>query len=490
MAANGGGGTIGGPLPAPPKVGCVHLLSDDWIKAVARTPENDLRAHRIALTYHHLGLYLDELLHDDKSVRQTSEKPLHDRSGIVHNANWFNFATWATLTVAQNIGNQQPLQRLNTGPGMLLRRALTPAVLNIKASGGQQVGRALAWGQLVIFNAACNGLLTLTRHIEASIAKPKRKTWPTMKPEDLLVPLQAGAPIPDDQLKAYARYLSPLNDALRYYAEACQASDDETKARLILGANLRITQVEQDFADKAVGVVVDLVPRRLVNGIDWRLAQLAERLRSMPRHMSYVVLENLHSRERTAFDAMWSRFMTDQVLVMALPTETLRVGRDIPPLRRDRPYYPDDLTFERDLSKLKPGPFRDRVAAVAVLVRSLDRTVGDGRGSAARDWRRWDERINWALTLLRTRQHDTSLFWHPYSSRDERRIVAGELPLRSGDPSALDVQPPLDPTIERLVNLAIDNPNFNNDDDLDFDPDDVADKGVDLLQQTGGDHAT
>ena len=30
-------------------------------------------------------------------------------------------------------------------------------------------------------------------------------------------------------------------------------------------------------------------------------------------------------------DTIWSRLTTDQVLAMTLPTETLRLGRDIPP---------------------------------------------------------------------------------------------------------------------------------------------------------------
>jgi hypothetical protein len=50
--------------------------------------------------------------------------------------------------------------------------------------------------------------------------------------------------------------------------------------------------------------------------------------------------------------------------------------------------------------------------------------------------------MNWALTLLRSRQHDDTLFWRPYTTRDEHRILDGDLPRRSGDPGALDVQPP------------------------------------------------
>jgi hypothetical protein len=437
-----------GPLPKPPEVAGQKLLDDEWITKVAETRENDVRAHRIALTYHHLALYLDELIHHEHSVNRTTNKPIGEGTPV-RNANWFNFATWATLTVSQNIGNQQPLQRLNSGPGMLVRRLLTPAILNIKASGGQEVGRALAWGQLVIFNAACRALMRFVNHLrDASVSRD-------LHVDDLLVPLQRGMELDEEDVDEFNRFLAPLSDAVRFFAEARASDDLVTKAQLVLGANLRLTQVEQDFADKAVSIVVDLVPRRLAGAVDWRLAKLAERFRGMPPHLSFLVLGNLHGEQRNALDAMWSRFMTDQVLVMALPCETLRVGRDIPPLRRDRPYYPNDLMFPYNLDELRSRPMGDRLVKVAQLVHSLDRTVGNGRGSAARDWRRWDERLNWALTLLRTRQHDETLFWRPYSEHDECRIIAGDLPLRTGDPSALDVQPPLDPTIERRADTSL-----------------------------------
>ena len=41
----------------------VSLLSDEWVHAVANTPENDLRAHRITLTYSRLARRLDRLVH-------------------------------------------------------------------------------------------------------------------------------------------------------------------------------------------------------------------------------------------------------------------------------------------------------------------------------------------------------------------------------------------------------------------------------------------
>ena len=73
----------------------------------------------------------------------------------------------------------------------------------------------------------------------------------------------------------------------------------------------------------------------------------------------------------------------------------------------------------------------------------MDRTTGDGRGSAARDIRRWDERLNWSATLLRTRQQDDTLWWEPYNQLDTRLIVQQKQPEHCGDPTALEVQAPV-----------------------------------------------
>jgi hypothetical protein len=58
--------------------------------------------------------------------------------------------------------------------------------------------------------------------------------------------------------------------------------------------------------------------------------------------------------------------------------------------------------------------------------------------------------MNWALALMRSRQHDETLFWAPYSVADQWRIVNGEMPERLGDASALDVQAPTATSVVEL----------------------------------------
>jgi hypothetical protein len=429
-----------------------EYLNEDWITLVAETPDNDLRAHRIAMSYRHFGLELDTLMNDKTSME---ERVRRIQPPPVCNANWFNFATWGTLTVTQNIGNERAPQRLNSGLAAPLRRRLTPAILRTKAADGQQVGRALAWAQRLVFVSTASALLHLAKRVAGETDKPLATSDEAKLIRALskssIPPSRTTETPPDVDVHWFKedRHMAGLARAFDFF-DCARRADGATRDRLVFGANVLVTAVEQDLLDPALSFVVGLVPQRVGQAVDWRVAKLIERWRGLPPEFAFTTMQLAPRGKRTVADLAWSRFMTDQVLVMALPTETLRVGRDVPPWRRDQPYFPVELT---NLKPKKDEAFGAELTEIHRHVESLDRTVGNGRGSAARDWRRWDERLNWAITLLRSRQHDESLFWQPYSIADEARIARGELPHRSGDPSVLEVQPPLDPAIFARAHL-------------------------------------
>jgi hypothetical protein len=433
LGSGGGGGGDSSGAGRPPRE-----FDDAWVREVAETPENDLRAHLIAHTYNVVANHLDTLIHSTADRADRRNELTH----TAYNANWFHFATWATLTVTHNIGQDRAPQRLNAGVPQFVRRSLTPTILRARASQGQRVGRALAWGQRLIFVAAGLTLLEFfEKHEPGPTAQFFNRTGPQLSGPraDLLQSLTSWG---NESFFDEERHFQPLWRAFQLYELAREAKTTAAKAQLIFGANLLITAVEQDLVNEPVRVVVEHIPRRVADGLDWRVARAADRLRGVPPQLSYAVLQSRRGPGPRLLDTVWSRVMTDQVLVMALPTETLRVGRDIPPRHPEWPYFPPDL---RDLgtSTGEDDQITGALAEIARHVMSLDRTAGDGRGSAARDWRRWDERMNWAMTLMRSRQQDETLFWHPYSDADVQRILDRQLPLRAADPSAGEVQPPI-----------------------------------------------
>jgi hypothetical protein len=452
--------------PNHPQVDDKDLLSIKWLDDVVGTPESDLRAHKVALTYSKLSGFLDDLINGTGSVitkLKEQKKPAYPC-----NANWFHFATWGTTTITRNIANERPPQRIDTVPLSSLRRWLTPAIIQMRASSGQRVSRALSWGQRLIFVSVCFTLEYLDRWmVERSRDDPATFVLDEDTKDRILeLGRWNGKPWIHE-----TRHLDVVTQAIRFYINAFQAQrDPDARARCILGGNVLLTAVEQDLADLAVEAVVNHIPRSVAAAVDYRLARLAERWTDVPSQVTGLQLPFRYTGARNALDAAWSRLMTDQVFVMALPTETLRLGRDIPPRHPGQPYFPaplqslatgqpsgtsaeapepapdtSDQAAQQAPRERNPddSPLEAALRAVELLVASLDRTSGGGRGSAARDWRRWDERMNWAVTLLRSRQQDETLYWSPYSKEDQDRIVNDQLPRRSGDPSALEIQPPI-----------------------------------------------
>jgi hypothetical protein len=450
--------------PDHPTIGDVDLLSVDWFDRVVNTPESDQRAHRVALTYSKLSVFLDELVNGPTSARKTLRMRTTART---YNANWFHFATWGTVTITRNIANDRPPQRIDTLPLSSLRRWLTPAVIQLRASSGQRVSRALSWGQRLIFISVCFTLEYLDRWMA---------THPNEEPDSFVLDPDVEETIiklgtwDGKSWIGKTRHLAVVIQAFRFYIHAIHAHDDPiARARCILGGNVLLTAVEQDLADMAVETVVNHIPRSVAAAVDGRVARWVESWTNVPSQVTSLQLPFRYTGARNVLDAAWSRLMTDQVFVIALPTETLRLGRDIPPRQLGQPYFPSALQSLATEPSTRPSaeapePAPDSSAQVArqvvqerdpdsrleaalrdveLLVASLDRTSGGGRGSAARDWRRWDERMNWAVTLLRSRQQDETVYWSPYSTEDQFNIVYGRLPHRAGDPSALEIQPPI-----------------------------------------------
>ncbi len=505
----------------PLNIGRWKLLDDRWLDAVLDTREADLRAHRIALTYSRYAIHLDDIIHGDASVRRMAKQR---REITTCNTNWFHYATWGTVTVTRNIAHQRAPQLLDDLLPIALRRRLTPALIRERAADGQRVSRALAWSQRLIFITSAYALkqfhaempgddktspFVLSDETKAAIRRQSayeldgKDDGKRQLVSDEIKVCEATAtteragrktPVGED------RHLIPIQNAFRYYQQAAKATDPEARARYILGANVLLTAAEQDLAQRAVATVVNHIPQRLMNGVYRRTAQAAEMWTGVPRQIIGLQLPTRLVELHDLVDTLWSRLMTDQVLVMTLPTETLRLGRDIPPRDTALPFYPAPL---RDLGRplTRTGPEsptteqtklqkalraaadmapRARIAeqeilqtrlrefaaamrpaltddesalqkdlrAIAEMVQSFDRARANGRGSAARDWRVFADRMNWAVALMRSRQQDETLFWPPYSTEDESRIVNGRLPFRAGDPSELEVQAPSDYSLE------------------------------------------
>lgn len=440
------------------------VLSSRWIEEVANTRDTDLRAHRVALTYWRYALALDHYVNESESVWSRIEE---QREVAVSNANWFNFATWATVTVNRDLalrGSPTGMDHLLPGG---LRKRLTPMMFSLRASDAQRVSRALSWGQRLVFVSTT--LIFLSRINPESRRPPL--TDAASEPHQGLVfeqVLELGRWGNLDYLDP-DRHLKVVWEAFGYYEQAAEysvrirdlrATEPRSpllprlhalRARSILFANLTIAAVEQDILDHAVVDVINQVPERFAETLTNSAARWGERLAGVPRQVTALEAPfQLEPIAKSVTEA-WARFMTNQIMVVLLPCETLRLGKDVPPRSMIAPFFPPDLNDLNGLPDLPPDAsppeeevrFDERFNENACnLVASFDRSLGGGRGSAARDWRRYDDRLNWIVNMMRSRQQEQSLWWSPYSVADQDRILEGLLPKRGGDPSNYEVEAP------------------------------------------------
>jgi hypothetical protein len=110
------------------------------------------------------------------------------------------------------------------------------------------------------------------------------------------------------------------------------------------------------------------------------------------------------------------RFVTQRLLGFSVGAEAMKVGIDVP--TRGPSPFPDTLMTIEDseLENLLDGP------------QGWDRTPNTPAGSAAGDWTKLTDRMNFIVDLFRARQGDPELFTPPYSSRQREAILSGHLP--------------------------------------------------------------
>jgi hypothetical protein len=184
----------------------------------------------------------------------------------------------------------------------------------------------------------------------------------------------------------------PVTTALAAYRRAKAAagpSDRAVRAQNMLLANLVAVLHEQERLQSAIGKALDAGLGETAKAIARdRLAKDAERqLGEHLRGLGHLV------------DDAWERAMTEHVMTLNVAGEVLHLGRDVPPL-------PDGRMFPVDLSDLT-------LADLVKVVGTYDRTHGTGVGSAAHDWRRLADRMNYIVNLFRSRQQYGPLFNAP-----------------------------------------------------------------------------
>ena len=102
--------------------------------------------------------------------------------------------------------------------------------------------------------------------------------------------------------------------------------------------------------------------------------------------------------------------------MMTLPTpgQTLRLHDDVPP-PPGRPLFPPELQH-LELPEL------------VVLMKRLDATHGTGVGSGATDWAVLSQRMNYIVTMFRSRQRERARLDEPFDPAQQRALEERRIP--------------------------------------------------------------
>jgi hypothetical protein len=335
-------------------------------------------------------------------------------------ANWCTFATWASKQAGQTIRKEDLARaferRFAKSPEAVsaderaavavrsaaaapapervrdaLRQARTPRSALDRASD------AVARGNLKVF-------AEIGRAFAAFLALPAPERGAGHDAlAAFLANLRPGAP-PDGQ--------GYLRQAFRSYAQALDERDPKARAELMLLANLAIGWHEQTRLQPEISEALDAPfaePVKLRRGLLRELARLG------PFSAGRILLElapwranqvkqlldelDLHVK-RVAHEAV-----TDLLMTLALPGETLSLARDVPG------------AFPAELRTIDNPELR-------LMLAQVDPTPDTTRGSGARRWSDLAERLHFIADLFRIYQHKAELHDAPFSAAQVALIRA------------------------------------------------------------------
>jgi hypothetical protein len=330
--------------------------------------------------------------------------------GLGNNASWPAFARWSAYTIGEALRLDEVNPRLEdvlrdhalpgriTGPLVRMQRY-------VRTLDDGAMPRMLALGNRLVFHEVGWTVAHFLTWIEGQEGRDA-EAWNAY--ERRIEPFP-----PTDFFRP--SYPGWLRGGIRAYYDAWWEHDPVRKAQLVLLGNMLIGAYEQWRVDSFFEVALDFNPGTLI-----------ERLRIANHDALEIELNGIRRGEgRRSFrqqrgmlnwmaDA-YAAFLTRCVLTWEAPLESrspmaLRLGCDLPSRRGALPQSPDLQDLDDDVQR---------------IFDSFDRSGGQLRGTGARNWRRFSDRMSFIVNLFRTQQQNPNLRVAP--SFDDRRLLELQL---------------------------------------------------------------
>ncbi|WP_342378134.1 hypothetical protein NVS55_02210 [Myxococcus stipitatus] len=317
------------------------------------------------------------------------------------NANWATFGVWASKQAGVSIrqedlpkafmdvlkGDKTWLGALSTiglGAADPLLPLMTEALKLPIKHALNRVSDAIADGNQKLFRDIAPEFQRFTETFKGD------KKYDAAKVAKYL----AGFPPGKENLKA----------AFADYAKAMFEKNPDKKAELMLSANDRVGVHEQKLiqgeVERALNAPIKETFAPIVRGV---LDTVGKTL-PFPANATYLAAKASGLVDKKVDDivnrlsGLFRRFTTEFMMRLGLPDGSLNLGDDVTPGAQGA--FPEHLrTLES--SELKQ------------LLSQYDKTPDSLKGSAANDWSKFDQRMNYIVDLFRSRQQDPRLFAAP-----------------------------------------------------------------------------
>ena len=336
--------------------------------------------------------------------------------------NWCAFAVWASSTVGWNLRGDGLPEWLHDR--VVLDDGMMGAVERVAADHGwarvEHLLHHLTPDHVIdvvreLFGVAAINLSEGNTEVFAEIAPAAARflsIFPAAPP---------GAPAPRGDADDRARVLEACADAPEFegknhlaagfslWCDALATIEEPRRSQLILAGSLELGTHEQNHLQGAIASSIDM-------GMNDSATRLEHRLRRGGKLSAEIgrIADDLLAPVVGGIGTVWDDVMTELLGVLRTPDGTLRLGHDVPPVP-GQPFVPGDLA----------APV---VPELVELLGRFDRSTGDGRQSAARDWVQLDDRMNFIANLFRSRHHRTEFLDPPFDPMTVASLEADRIP--------------------------------------------------------------
>lgn len=331
--------------------------------------------------------------------------------GLGDEATWCAFAVWASKTAGKTIrGDELParvrvllnqsgttggvIRRFNSGlQGCLLAQLEHVHLLNVVKEVSNDVSAQIAEGNCLVF-AELAPLFTLL--VDG---------WTAAPPDDPAA-LQARLAPELSALAAKGIDTAALETAFTRYALAQGNAAD--RASLVLAANILAVSHEQERLQPYIAEALDAAVTVTLKAL------ITDKItRHIPTKQARQLFNVLVDDVCGVLDRAFQTALTELMLQLITSDEILDLRRNVPLLA--------GVMYPAGLATLVG-------TSAEVPFTQWDTTGGTGIPTGADDWAEMVERMNYIVTLFRSRQSHPPLFSPPFSPAQLVALDAGQLP--------------------------------------------------------------